>query len=713
MGLQPTPLSAPSLPRWGRREGLIASFLVAAVLVVYLPVLQCQFVNYDDDTYVTRNPKLNAGLTQDGLRWGLSTFYFANWHPLVWWSYLADAQFYGPPAAATGDDLARIARGFHLTNLLWHIGSVVLLFAALRRTTGELWPSAAVAALFALHPVNVQAVAWVSERKGVISTFFWMLTLLAYARYAERPGWLRYGLVFLSLALGLMAKQMLVTLPCVLLLLDYWPLARTRQGTRQGWLLLEKIPLFLLVAGVSTLTILAQRGGGTIADFERISLAARISNALVAYVAYLGQAFWPAQLAALYPHPRDGLALWQVVGAAALLATITGLVIWQVRRAPFGLVGWLWFLGTLVPVLGLVQVGNQARADRYAYVPLVGIFIAGVWSVSALARRWQRQRAAGLLAGGVLAMLAISTWEHVHYWQSSVALWTHDIEAVGGTSTAHHNLGQALKKADRAAAIQHFHDAIRLNPENALAYLNLGVCLTEKGEWAEAVTYFEKAVSLEPHNPSAHANLGIALSLVGRQAEAAQHLQTALHLHDASEVRSDLDVAMICSTLGVVYVLQDQLDQAGTMLRHALALAPDLPKPRRELAYVLHLQGFEREALAEYQQSLRQEPGWPQDQARQAWALATHPDPQRRQASLALRLARQANQATRGQDPQILDALGAAYAAAGQFRDALASAQAAVTQARAAGQVELAQEIEARVKLYVAKADAAQRTINK
>jgi tetratricopeptide (TPR) repeat protein len=527
----PQEADAPCSSSWSRRDYLIVVALLGAAGVAYSSVVRCEFVTFDDDVYVTGNRFLRQGLTWDGMRWGLTTRDVSNWHPLVWWSFLLDYQLHELHPA-----------GYHLSNLLWHLGSVVALYTALRSMTGAVWPSALAAALFAVHPLNVQAVAWVSERKGVISTFFWMLTLCAYAGYVRRPGLVRYGLVALCLTLGLMAKQMLVTLPLVLLLLDYWPLTRKpRDGRPWAFLVLEKVPLAALAFGAGVLTIIAQGEAGSIATFGHVSLPARLENALVSYFVYLLQALLPLELACYYPHPGDALPLWQAAAAAAGLALITGIVLRGVRRRPYLAVGWLWYVVTLLPVIGLVQVGHQAHADRYTYVPLVGIFIAVSWGLADVVRSHGQARTAALAAGLVLAGFAIMTWMHVQFWHNSVVLWDNALRVGGSNFVAHLGLGAGLAADSKQEARTHLQAAVDLHPQSLHAHTSLAIVLMDLGRWEQARAHFLEVLRLDPgeresqFSAVAHANLGIMLHEAGDRTAAAAHLDAALRLDPALE----------------------------------------------------------------------------------------------------------------------------------------------------------------------------------
>ncbi|MFL5339967.1 MAG: glycosyltransferase family 39 protein [Gemmataceae bacterium] len=403
--------------RAGDRPALILGLLlVASTLAVFGRCLANEFVNYDDPQYVTDNPHVKEGLTLDGVRWAVTSTDYLNWHPLTWLSLQLDTELFGLEPW-----------GFHLTAILLHAADALLLFLILRQTTGALWPSGFVAALFALHPLHVESVAWVAERKDVLSTLFGLLAIAAYLRYVEQPGWRRYLLVLLAAALSLTAKPMWVTLPGVLLLLDYWPLGRLQKSSTRT-VLLEKVPLLALAATAGVLTVFAQHRGGAVESLELFPWDQRVGNAVVSYIRYLGMTVWPEGLAPFYPHPRGNLPVWPDIGAAVLLVTITTVVLALRRRCPYLVVGWFWYLGTLVPMIGLVQVGEQARADRYTYLPLIGIFIIVAFGLSDLLRSRRFPRAL-LFAAAIAVILACATltWKQIGYWHDSRALWAHAV----------------------------------------------------------------------------------------------------------------------------------------------------------------------------------------------------------------------------------------------------------------------------------------------
>lgn len=620
-----------------------------------------------------------------------------------------------------------------MTNLLWHLANKLLLFLALERLTGARWPSFLVAALFAVHPLNVQTVAWVSERKGLISTFFWMSALWCYARYVERPSWRRYALVALALALGLMAKQMVVTLPCVLLLLDFWPLRRLTLQTRSGALprlaglgsaTREKLPLLGLVLAASALTIIAQAHSGAITS---LPLDARLKNALSSYVVYLRQAVYPVGLAAFYPHAGNALSTAQACAAAVLLAVASWLALRALHTAPYVAVGWFWYLGTLVPVIGIVQVGAQGHADRYGYVPLIGLFMAAAWSLAGLARRWQRQRTAALLAGLVLACFMTTSWGEAHYWQNSVALWQQTLRVTGGSDVACNNLAGALMSRgayEQAGPL--LQTALQFNPANAEAHFNLGKLAWQRGNWQQATRHFQESLRWAPLDAETHPSVAMAKQQQGKLAESLPHVHEALRLdptnpqaqnclgivrlrkEDAAAaahafeqaLRFQPTAASVHVNLALAYQLQGRDDAALERLRHAVALEPNSARFHRVLALSLHQRGRGDEAAAEYRESLRIDADWPQRLTRLAWSLVLHPDREQRDGAQALRLAQQLLQAAAKPAPELLELRAAAHAEMGDFRTAAEIAGQAKADAVAANNASLAREIEGHVALY-------------
>lgn len=501
---------------------LVAVLLGVLTLLGFSQVFQCDFVKYDDDRYVTNNEFVKAGLTSESVRWAFTATHEATWQPLIWLSYMLDIRLFGLNA-----------RGFHATNLILHIANVLLLFFVLQRMTRSLWKSAFVAALFAVHPLHVESVAWVAERKDVLSTLFWMLAMLAYLLYVERPSLGRYLPVVLIFALGLMAKPALVTLPFVLLLLDYWPLGRTqtesgrRTSSAQVFrrLVWEKTPLFALSVASSAITSVAQVRGASVAPLEVIPAGARVGNALVSYVGYLIKMLWPTKLAPFYPYPVTGLPAWQVAGSVVILLCLTIALMSAGRSRPYLAVGWLWYLGTLAPMIGIVQTGMHAMADRFTYVPLIGVFIMIAWGFPELLCRrvsvCPRLRLSLRLAAGlVIAGLAVLTWRQAGYWRDTISLFRHTTLVTKDNYIAHSNLGAALMDSgDVDGAIRELQESVNIAPL-PMSYYNLGRALGLAGRFEESAAAYSESVQLEPGNPEARYNLAIALYKAGSYGQA-------------------------------------------------------------------------------------------------------------------------------------------------------------------------------------------------
>jgi hypothetical protein len=531
--------------------------LILATSAVYWHVTGHDFVLLDDDIFVYENPHVQNGLTLDSMIWAFTTTHTGLKIPLTWLSLMLDFDLYGLDAG-----------GYHLTNLLLHIANVLLVFFILKLMTGGLWRSGFVAALFALHPLHVESVAWVAERKDVLSTLFWMLTLWAYFRYVQRPTVRRYLLILVPFALGLLAKPMLVTLPFVLLLLDYWPLGRFQVGQsadapessvqapiKSGQpmssvlsLVWEKIPLFALVAVSSVVTFLAQKSSGYFVHSETWPIRIRIANGLVSYIKYLGKMIWPHPLALFYPHPGHSLPIWKAAGAGLVLLCISILVVRGARRYPYLLVGWLWYIGTLVPVIGLVQVGAQALADRYTYVPLIGLFIMIAWGVPEIVPQWpHRKLYLATLSTTLFLFLMALTWKQVQYWKNGISLFEHTLEVTSNNWLCNYNLGTALDKKGRTDdAIKHYLEALRIRPDYTEAHNNLGIALDRKGRTDDAIKHYLEALRIEPDNAEAHNNLGIDLARKGNVDVAVKHFQKALQINpNFSYARANLKKALL------------------------------------------------------------------------------------------------------------------------------------------------------------------------
>ena len=589
------------------RRLAIAVALAAAVLVVYWPTLGNDFVNYDDDRYVTQNPHVQQGFDAAALRWAWTTGHF-YWQPLTWTSHMLDWRLYGAAPA-----------GHHATSVALHAANTALLFVLLDGMTGAPWRSALVAALFGLHPLRVESVAWVAERKDVLSALFWLLTTLAYVWYTRGPSRRRWALVVAGLALGLMAKPMLVTLPFALLLLDYWPLGRLRAPGDAWPLVREKLTLLPLVAASLALTI-ALEHEGAIGSLESFPLAARLENAIVAYALYLWKLVWPVGLFVPYLHARGGIPAWQTAGAAALLAAITAVALRVRTTRPYVLVGWLWYLGTLVPVVGIVQAGEQSMADRFTYVPSIGVLVTAAWLLPARAAK-----PVGAVAVLVLAALAVRTRAQIAVWRDSVTLFTHALAIEERNPVAHLNLGYALgDRGDVAGASRHLARALELRPQSPRAHVglgnllvgagrtreaathyrlalemdsgskyalaNLGYALAQEGRFDEAIPLYERALAVDPYFAIAHKYLGFALARRGRAAEALAHLEQA--------VRYDARDADAWSNLGATLMAAGRVTEGLASVDRAVALNPRLAEAHTNRILGLHALGRHAEAWA-------------------------------------------------------------------------------------------------------------------
>lgn len=577
----------------GWRAAVAAAALAAATLTAFRGVAGNDFVVYDDDQYVTANPALRGGLTAQAIRWAFTTGHAANWHPLTWLSHLLDVELFG-----------FAPRGHHLMNLALHVAATLLLFLLLRQLTGNALPSLATAALFGLHPAHVESVAWVAERKDVLSTLLGLLAIAAYAGWVRRPSWLRYGVLVGVFALGLLTKPMLVTLPFVLLLLDFWPLRRWRWEEALAGLaprVREKLPLFVLAAAASLVTLLVQRGGGAVQSADRYPLMIRCQNAAVAYADYLRQLVWPVDLAVFYPHPGASLALVRVLGSLGLLLFLTAGA-WRLRRSqPALLVGWLWFVGTLVPVIGLVQVGWQARADRYTYLSSIGLFVALAWGARALATTPERRTALAAATGAALAACCLLTHAQVGYWRDSETLFLRTLAVTRENFLAHNNLGHFYNEQGRPAeALPHLQDAIRIRPGYSEAHTNLGRALFLLGRLDEAGTQFERAITLQPDDPVTLNNLGFTRLQQGELAAAERWYRLALEQAP--------DWAELHHRIAVLLLLENRPDEARFHYERAVALDPADAESLNDLGYLLLLDGRLDEAIARLEAALRLRP---------------------------------------------------------------------------------------------------------
>lgn len=596
-----TPFSAP-----GKQTFILALLLVVCTLALYNPANHFSFINYDDNHYVSDNPHIRTGLTWSTIHWAFTSFDEANWHPLTWISHALDAQlFHMNPA------------GHHLSSILLHAVNVVLLFLLLVRSTRRTAPSLFVAALFAVHPINVESVAWIAERKNVLSTTFFLLTLAAYGWYALKPGWKqgwkRYSAVAGLLACGLASKPMLVTVPFVLLLVDYWPLRRIEGWSmpsdtlaitqwRMGKLCLEKLPLFLLSVASCVITVRAQQAAGAVGTAP-FPFSARFENAIFSYAKYLGKAIWPTRLTLFYPYAGTSLALWKVAAAALVLAAISTVVVKQ-RSRGYLLAGWLWFLGTLVPVIGVIQVGNQAMADRYAYIPFIGIFVMIAWTAADFieAKKISFAQWAVPALSAVVA-LSIASYRQIGYWQDSLAVWTHALQVTEHNFVAEDNMGVALVQLNRVEdAYPFFVRAAEDKPSDPVARLNIGAYLHQHGHTAEAITQYELALHLggDPGmRATTHSNLGSAYSELGDDTQSRASFEQAVRLNPY----------LVPAWQGLAALSQKEgnLDDAVRYFARAVELQPSAQgylQLARALAQANHLP----EARVVFQQALSLDP---------------------------------------------------------------------------------------------------------
>ena len=567
--------------------------LALAALLVYVQTFHYGFIAYDDDQYVYENAMVKAGLSASGIGWALTTFFYSNWHPLTWISYMLDAQLFGIDAG-----------WFHAVNVMLHLGATVLLFLALVRMTQRPLRCALVAGIFALHPLHVESVAWISERKDVLSTFLEMVALLLYIRYVESRTVRRYLLLTGAFALSLMAKPMLVTFPFVLLLLDFWPLRRLEwppRWTRDRTLLLEKVPLLVLSAIASVLTFSAQHTYGAVVALERLPVTTRLANAALGYVAYIGEAIWPVNLGVLYPvsPPSSDVAAL----AAVLMLAVTAAAFAFARSRPYILTGWLWYAGMLVPVIGLVQVGAQSRADRYTYAPLIGLSIAVIWIVGDwMEKRPHLRRAAAVAAGAILLALAAGAYRQAGYWRGSRALFEHTLAVTGPNHIIRNNLGVILAgEGDFQGAMSQYRQAVAIDPDYADGHANVGHELLREGHLDQAAGELHEALRLQPKLPVAEADLGTLLAARGDYQGAILHLTESL--------RAKPDNAHAESNLCFVLLHNTQGEEALPHCQRALRLEPDFADAHFNLGTVLSAQGRKAEARAEFMLAIRYNPG--------------------------------------------------------------------------------------------------------
>ena len=661
----------------GRRQApsraqvvLVYLFLTATTWLVFGQTVAHDFVNFDDHVYIYDNPLVTGGLTTSGIVDAFTHPHSRNWHPLTTISHMLDCQLYGLNAG-----------GHHFTNVALHTIAVLLLFRVLRGTTGALWSSALVAALFAIHPLHVESVAWLSERKDVLSAVLFMLTLAAYVRYARAPSLGRYCIVAMIFALGLMSKPMLVTVPFVFLLLDYWPLRRfdkverfkpgsgiTRSlNQRPSFLFLEKTSL-LVLSGLSCLVTIWAQDQAT-GSLGQLPFTWRLSNTLVSYIEYVRQTFWPARLAVFYPYPNNPLSIWKVTLASAFLLTVSAIAIFLRKKRPYVLTGWFWYVGMLVPVIGIVQIGEQGHADRYTYLPHIGLFLLIVWGAADLANtRHFRREYLWLAATITIAVLSYGAAVQTSFWKNSERLWDHTLSVTSDNDFAHNNLGFLhLRRGELDKAISHFETALKIRSGKSQTRYNLGTALV-------------------------HVNLANALAREGRPEEAIVHYEQAVKL------RSDYGDAYY--NLGSVLFQQGRIDDAIAQWQKALAIQPNDATAHTSLGNAFLQKGWPEKAIVHYQRAVEIDPSEVSARNNMAWVLATSSDPSIRNGAKAVSLAAEAVEISGGKEATFYRTLAASYGECGKFADAIAAAEKGEMIAISRGDSHLARTFEKDIDLY-------------
>jgi Flp pilus assembly protein TadD len=750
----------------------ICLILTLTILVVFYQVHSFGFVNYDDPDYVSKNPHVLNGLTADAVSWAFTTSSIGYLQPLTWLSLMLDCQLFGP-------NPGRI----HLINVLLHLANTLLLFVVLKKMTGSLWPSAFVAAAFALHPMHVESVAWIAERKDVLSTFFWILTLLAYVVYVSRPSVFRYIAALAAFALGLMAKPMLVTLPFVLLLLDYWPLNRlmpqtiAASGRRRRKsvpaadehltlyrIIIEKIPFFALSVISSVVTLLTQQSNGIVAGINILPLKNIVANAFLSYAKYIGKMFWPQDLAVHYPfNAVSSITLGQFVPYILLLLVISVLVIYFGHKRRYLPVGWFWFVGTLIPVIGLVRFTGSSYADRFTYIPYIGLFIMIAWGLPELLSKWPyRKMVLWTSSLIVLFILTVLTYLQLQYWTDSITLYRHALAVTKNNYAVHFGITQPLLDQGRIEeAIWHSSEAVRIKPDSADALNALGVALREAGRVDEAVVYYKKAIEIDPRAYEANANLGFVLASRGKFAEAIEYYEIAMKTMETprihrnyawalfnlgrfeqaiAEYRKTLllmpndpnvlnefgyalahsgkfdeaitlynkalqikpDFADAHINIGYALTIRSNLDQAAVHLSKALQLDPNSALAHYYFGNILVKSGKINEAVTHFEKALQLKPDWVELMNAMAWCLAVNEKTAVHNPDKAVKLAQRACELTGYKIPELLDTLAVAYAAKGDFKKAVDTSQNALELCRSPEQETLKNEIQNRLILYKA-----------
>ena len=685
--------------RW---EFIICLLLVVIILAAYWQLPTHDFINFDDSGYITKNTHVKAGVTRENIAWAFNFINFAYWHPLTWLSHMLGFQLFGMNPSM-----------HHLMNLFFHIANSVLLFFVLNRMTGSLLKSAFVAAVFAIHPLNVESVAWASERKNVLSTFFWMLTMLFYIRYVEKSSIFNYLTTIFFFTSGLLAKPMLVTLPFVLVLLDYWPLNRFKLSQvngmenkfRQGTdcrsrlrpifrLVLEKVPFLFLSAVSIYLSSVSVQRFGLVESAAGVSMKLRVSNALISYVIYIKKMLWPYHLAVFYPYPK-AIPLWEIAGASLLLIGVTFLAFRWVTEKPYIAIGWLWYIGTLVPVIGLVQAGLwPSMADRFVYVPLIGLFIIIAWGVPDFISRWRFKKWLFVpIAIAVILNFTLSTHLQNTYWESSIALFKHTLDVTIDNEVAHQKLGEALVAQGRTdEAVKHYYEALRINPNLVAAHINMGVALRLEGKLDQAMEHFSKVLHLNPNSANAYYEIGHTFEKMNKFDAAVRYFNEALRINP--------NAARVHHNLGTVLARQKKESEAIFHFYEALRIDPNYADAHYNLGIIFSNQRNIKQAIDHYKRALCINPNMSLALYNLSWILATCEDEEYRNGEEAIKLATELCKITSYQIPQALEALAAAYAGTKEFNAAVLTAQKGLQLAEIQGPKEVALRLKKRLELY-------------
>ncbi|MGD0077417.1 MAG: tetratricopeptide repeat protein [Sedimentisphaerales bacterium] len=678
---------------------LVCLVLAAATLVAYEPVRHNEFVSYDDKEYLTANPNVTGGITRDSVIWAFTRSYARNWHPLTWLSHMLDYELFGLNPL-----------GHHLVSLSIHIINALLLFWILTNLTSSVWASAFVAAVFALHPLQVDSVAWAAERKTVLSGLFWLLTIAVYIWYTKKPGIGRYIMVFASFGLCIMTKPVVVTLPLVLLLLDYWPLNRlsvadcrlpivNRKLEIGNWkflrLFFEKVPLLALSAILIVITLIAQSGEGTIPTLDMLRLDSRIANAFVAYIRYIGKTIWPSGLAVFYPNQRINLLNVTAIICFLLFILITAISVYAGRRRKYLVVGWLWFVVTLVPMIGLVQAGAQSMANRYMYISMLGLLIIVAWSVKEfVGNRLSRRAITAVLAIAILSAAVMVTRTQVGYWRSELTLFEYALEVTKNNAIAETNYASALFREGRFREAElHYSNAVRIDPKySSKARNNLGYIFLREGKPYESAACFTELLKQEPNFLNANFGLAVALSRQGKYDEAIRYFKKVMEL--------DPKLPNARAKMGYVLLMAKRPDEAVACLNEALKTSTDRMEVYVNLAIAYSQLGDFKQSIQNCNKAAELKSDDPEVLNNLAWLLATDGNVSIQDTNNAVKCAERACKLTGNKNISFLDTLAAAYAAAGKFAEAKTTAEKAVKDARVAGKEELAREIEGRLKLY-------------